>query len=159
MIGGTSNEDSEDMVESCTLMQLVSRSLPEHQIKLMEIVKKDLQKEPWKVGTQGKKAVASEEDRLKVFHLLSTNKWVVGLSAVSRSLLVSCSAKELVARSSVKDKRYLLNVLENNLCEERSEVTLFSADCRGGKRNTTRVTHGRLGKVLPLMVKDSIENF
>ena len=38
MIGSTSNEDSQDMVESCTLKQLVSCALPEHQIKLLEIV-------------------------------------------------------------------------------------------------------------------------
>ena len=55
MIGSTSNEDSQDMVESCTLKQLVSCSLPEHQIKLLEIVKKELENEPLEVGNQGKK--------------------------------------------------------------------------------------------------------
>ena len=55
MIGVNSNQDAEDVVESCTLKQLVSCSLPEHQIKLLEIVKNELENEPSEVGNQGRK--------------------------------------------------------------------------------------------------------
>ena len=149
MIGSRSNEDSQDMVESCTLKQLVSCSSPEHQIKLLEIVKKEIENEPSQ-GNQGKKAVdVASEDDLKLFHHLTTNKWVVGVSdkcpwaidgvsARSRPVVVSLSAEKLVSRSSAKNQRYLLTILENNLRHERSELTLFCTDRRGGKTQYDR---------------------
>ena len=89
------------------------------------------------------------EDDLKLFHHLTTNKWVVGVpdkcpwaldgvSARSRAVVVSFSAEELVSRSSAKDQRYLLTILENNLSQERSELTLFYTDRRGGKTQYDR---------------------